>query len=182
MENPDLIYEKGIYDLLEWCDAFLVVSPINWYSVSTEVKALFDRLVCANLTLTHEQAKEIFGEKNIKNPEVTGAAELSGDYKHLLKNHLKGKVASFYVHGNAGADDYMGDKPNVGDENWKPKQAVLPLVYQCRYSEIDAPDDLIEAFDINQGIPYFEANLIMPFEEEFFRRADDLMNRLFQKL
>lgn len=178
MEVPDLMYEKGVYDLLETCDAFLVVTPVHWYSVTTEVKAMFDRLVCANLTLTQEQAKEIFGPKGMKDAEVTGSAELSGKFKHLLKNHLEGKVAAFYVHGNAGADDYTVDKPDTGDEIWPVKNAVMPLVYQCRYSKIDAPDELIEAFDINAGQPYYEANLIMEFESEFFQRMDALLERL----
>lgn len=181
METPDLIYEKGVYDLLENCDAFIVVSPVNWYSVTTEVKALFDRLVCANLTLTQEQAREILGP-NMKNAEATGLAELSGKYKHLLKNHLKGKVAGFYIHGDGGANDYPNGQPPTGDENWGIKNCVMPLVYQCRYSEIEAPDDLIEAFEINKGIPYFEANLLMDYETEFFERMDSLLERLSAKL
>lgn len=178
METPDLIYEEGIYDLLEECDAFVVVSPINWYAVSTQVKALFDRLVCANLTLTVEQAKEILGPDNLKNASVTGPAELSGKYKTLLKNHLAGKVAAFYVHGDNGANDYNGNPPDTGEGNWDPKNAVLPLVYQCRYSEIDAPDSLIQAFYIGQGLPYYEGNLVMKYEEEYFVRMDDLLRNL----
>jgi multimeric flavodoxin WrbA len=178
MKIPDLVYEKRIYDLLEECDGFLVVSPVNWYSVSTEVKALFDRLVCANLTLTKEDAEEIFGKKNIKNPEITGNAELSGKYKHLLKNHLEGKVASFYIHGDDGASDYPEGQPETGENEWEPINSILPIVYQCRYSKIDAPNELIEAFNINKGQPYYLANLIMQYEGEFFERMDNLLDRL----
>ncbi len=178
MEIPDLMYEKDVYDLLEESDGFLVVSPINWYSVTTEVKALFDRLVCANLTLTKEQAEEILGKGNIKNAKLTGEAEISGDYSGLLKNHLKGRVASFYIHGDAGANDYPEGQPWTGENNWDPKQAVMPIVYQCRYSEIDSPDGLIEAFNINKGIPYYAANLLFGYETEFFNRMDSLLERL----
>jgi multimeric flavodoxin WrbA len=55
-DNPDLMYEANIYDRLENCDGFIVVTPIHWYAVSSQVKAMFDRLVCANLTITKEQA------------------------------------------------------------------------------------------------------------------------------
>jgi multimeric flavodoxin WrbA len=55
-KNPDLMYEAKIYDKLEACDGFMVVSPQHWYSVSSQVKTMFDRLVCANLTITREQA------------------------------------------------------------------------------------------------------------------------------
>jgi hypothetical protein len=122
---------------------------------------------------------QIFGE-NAKNAEFTGAAELSGKYNHLLKNHLEGKWAAFYVHGDDGANDYGGKKPQIGDENWDVKDSVMPLVYQCRYSGINCPDDLIEAFYINQGKPYYQANVEMDKEKEFFLRMDSLLNRLIK--
>ena len=174
------MYEAGIYDKLEECDAFLVVAPINWYSVPTQVKAMFDRLVCANLTITQEEAVEIFGQGNIKNSEVTGPAEISGKYRDLLKNHLEGKTAAFYVHGDDGADEES--KTNTGDREWDVVNSVMPLVYQCRYSGIDCPDELVEAFYINKGIPYFEANEEMEYTGEFFERFDSLMNKLMDNL
>jgi multimeric flavodoxin WrbA len=178
LEKKDLMYEAEIYDKLEECDAFLVVSPINWYSVSTQVKAMFDRLVCANLTLTKDEAIEIMGEGNIKNSSITGPTELSGEYDHLLKNHLEGKTAAFYIHGDDGANDYSSDPVEIGDSNWYPVNSIMPLVYQCRYSGINCPDELVEAFYINKGLPYYEANLEMEYEGEFFKRMDGLLNRL----
>jgi multimeric flavodoxin WrbA len=73
-KKPDLMYESLIYDKLEECDGFMVISPIHWYSVSSQVKAMFDRLVCANQTITKEQAVEIFGKGNTKNSKLTGRA------------------------------------------------------------------------------------------------------------
>lgn len=181
-KKPDLMYEADIYTKLEECDAFVIVSPIHWYSVSTQVKAMFDRLVCVNMTITKEQALEIFGEGNIKNSELTGNAEIYGQYKNLLKNHLEGKIAAFYVHGDDGANDYDGNPPYTGDKAWDVKNSVMPLVYQCRYSGILAPDDLVEAFYINQGKSYYEANLDMPNEPEFFLRMETLMDRLLNYL
>jgi multimeric flavodoxin WrbA len=172
---PDLMYEADIYDKLEQCDGFMVVSPIHWYSVSTQVKAMFDRLVCANQTLTQEQAIEILGDGNIKVADITGQAELEGKYKSLLKNHLEGKVAAFLVHGDDGANDYDGNQPYTGDLMWDVRNSVMPLVYQCRYSGINSPDDLVEAFYINKGLDYYEANL-QP-NKELFERADSLMER-----
>ena len=89
-QNPDLMYEEDIYTKLEQCDGFMIISPIHWYSISSQVKAMFDRLVCANLTVTKDQAIEIFGDGNIKTADLTGQAELEGNYKNLLKNHLEG--------------------------------------------------------------------------------------------
>jgi multimeric flavodoxin WrbA len=180
--KTDLMYEADIYDKLEACDGFIVISPIHWYSVSTQVKAMFDRLVCANQTITQEQAVEIFGSGNAKKAELTGNAEIYGQYKHLLKNHLKGKWAAFFVHGDDGANDYDGNPPHTGDKMWDVKNSVMPLVYQCRYSEINCPDDLVEAFYINQGKSYYQANLDMPNESEFFIRMDNLMEKLLNYL
>jgi multimeric flavodoxin WrbA len=177
---PDLMYEADIYDKLEECDGFLVISPIHWYSVSSQVKTMFDRLVCANQTLTKEQAIEILGDGNIKTADITGQAELEGKYKNLLKNHLEGKLASFFVHGDDGANDYDGNQPYTGDLSWDVRNSVMPLVYQCRYSGIDCPDDLVEAFYINKGIDYYEANL-QP-NQELFDRANSLMERIIQRL
>ena len=179
-QSPDLMHDMDVYTKLEQCDGFLVVSPIHWYAVSTQVKAMFDRLVCANLTLTVDQAIRIFGDGNIKTADLTGQAELQGDYKHLLKNHLEGKFASFFVHGDDGANDYDGNQPYTGDLNWDVRNCVMPLVYQCRYSGMNCPDDLVEAFYINRGLDYYEANL-QP-NQELYDRADQLMERFVTRL
>jgi multimeric flavodoxin WrbA len=174
------MYEADIYDKLEQCDAFLIVSPIHWYSVSSQVKAMFDRLVCANLTITKQQAIQFFGEGNIKNAQLTGQSELEGLYKDELRNHLEGKWAAFFAHGDNGANDYDGNQPNTGDISWDVRNSVMPLVYQCRYSMINCPDDLVEAFYINHGLDYYEANL-QP-NDELFQRADSLIDRLVNYL
>lgn len=178
-KNPDLMYEQDVYEKLEMADGFLVITPIHWYSVSTQVKAMFDRLVCANQTITKEQAIELFGEGNIKDSSITGNHELTDQSRHLLKNHLKGKVAAFYAHGDNGASDYKGEEvPYTGEEMWDIKNAVMPLVYQCRYSEMIAPDELIECFYINEGKEYYQANLDFQNTPEFIERAESLIERL----
>lgn len=177
-KKPDLMYEADVYKKLEECDAFLVVTPIHWYSVTSQVKAMFDRLVCANQTITKEEANSLFGKGNIKNSEVTGQAELSGKYKSMVKNHLSGKWAAFYAHGDNGGNDYNGNQPETGDKMWDVKNSIMPLVYQCRYSDINCPDDLVEAFYINEGRGYYESNLEMDENSEFFDRADKLLEKI----
>ena len=44
-DQPDFMSDFDIYQRLQKCDAFIVFSPINWWSVSSQVKAFFDRLV-----------------------------------------------------------------------------------------------------------------------------------------
>lgn len=181
-KKPDLMYDSDIYEKLQKCDAFLVVSPIHWYSVTTQVKAMFDRLVCINQTITVDKAIEIFGDGNIKDSKLTGKAELSGKYDKFLKNHYEGKYASFYIHGDDGATDYNGKKPKTGDDKWDIKSSVMPLVYQCRYSGMECPDDLVEAFYINKNKEYYQANLDFDDTKEFFEKADKLIENILKYL
>jgi hypothetical protein len=156
--------EKGIYEKLEKCDAFIVFTPINWWSVPTQVKALFDRLVCASLTMTDKQAIEEFGEDGVKDISKTRPFTKTKKYKDMVKNHLEGKVGAFYVHGDDGADDYKNrelpdsyKKYDIGNFN-NPLNTIKPIIWQCRYMGIDVPDELVEAFYMNEGISYSDAN------------------------
>lgn len=183
LKKPDLLYELDVYKLLKEYDGFLIFSPIHWYSLSSQIKLLFDRLVCINQTLTIEDAKKIMG-KNIKNHEVTGKLAISGKYNNMLRNHLEGKVAGFYIHGDDGANDYqdkeLPESYDVIDDGYKlnPKNAAMPFILQLKYSGVYVPDELIQAFYINRGINYYSANLNFKKEKEFFNRADNLIENL----
>jgi len=112
---PDVMHDQDIYEKLERADGFLVISPVHWYSVSSQVKAMFDRLVCANLTLSREDADELL--ENKKDPEETRPAEKAGASDDKLRNWLEGKVGAFLVHGDNGANDY----------DWGRRQAALEV-------------------------------------------------------
>lgn len=189
-DTPDFMSDFDIYQRLQKCDAFIVFSPINWWSVSSQVKAFFDRLVCASLTLDYNQAKELLGEKNLKNSKKTKELEQSEDFKKLIKNHLEGKVAGFYVHGDEGANDYVDYKKPKTMIDYdvtkcgEPINAILPIVYQCRYMAIDAPDELVEAFTMNENISYAKANDKMNDSKLQFavKKARDLIKKTFDYL
>ena len=188
-KKPDLMKEMDVYGLLKECDAFLVFSPIHWHSLTSQVKALFDRLVCINQTLTVEDAVNIMGEGNIKNEEITGKLARSGKYDGLLRNHLEGKVCGFYAHGDDGADDYEGKElPEsysdvLSDPFSKdPKSSVTPFVLQMKYSGVFVPDQLIQAFHMNKGIDYNTANKTLNKNSEPFDRADLLIENLMNYL
>lgn len=183
--KPDLLHDEFVYERMEKSDGFLVFSPIHWHAPTTQVKSLFDRLVCANMTLTKQDAISIMGKSNIKNPKITGEFSINGEFDDLLKNHLEGKVAGFYIHGDMGANDYSGIKKpksfNGKEElEWfgDAKSIIMPIVLQCKYSGIIVPDELIEAFYTNKGKPYWEANLEFDKNKEFFERADKLIENL----
>ena len=187
--KPDLLKELDVYTKLQECDAFLIVSPIHWHALSSQIKTLFDRLVCVNETLTIDDAKKLMGDDNIKDSEITGKFARSGKYDSMLRNHLEGKVAAFYVHGDNGADDYEGKEypqsyQDVLDDGFgnNPKATVMPYVMQLKYSGIFVPDELIEAFYINEGVNYNLANKNFNKEKDFFDRADHLLENLLTYL
>jgi multimeric flavodoxin WrbA len=70
----------------------MIVTPVNWYQVTSPLKLMMDRLVCADggnpdPTRTHG-----------KNAELAKSIELEGwDYPR----HLEGRMFSVVVHGDA---------------------------------------------------------------------------------
>jgi multimeric flavodoxin WrbA len=188
-KQPDLLKELDVYELLQESDAFLIFAPIHWHSLPSQIKLLFDRLVCVNLTLTVDDAKKLMGDGNIKNSDITGKFSKSGRHDNLLRNHLEGKVAGFYVHGDDGASDYSNKElPESYNDvlndpfSKDPKQTILPFILQLKYSGIFVPDELIQAFYINKGLDYYTANKKFNKESEFFERADLLIDNVLNYL
>ena len=185
---PDLLHELDVYKLLQECDAFIVVSPIHWHSLTTQIKSLFDRLVCINLTMDVWDAINVIGREGIKDPKVTGKLSKDKKYNSLLRNHLEGKVAGFYVHGDNGADDYsdreLPPSYDVMDDGFQnnPKNVVMPFINQLKYSGVYVPDELVQAFYTNKGVDYYTANLTVMKNRELFERADELMDNLLNYL
>ena len=185
---PDLLHELDVYKLLQDSDAFIIVSPIHWHSLTTQIKSLFDRLVCINLTMDVWNAINVIGRDGIKDPKVTGKLAKTKKYNSLLRNHLEGKVAGFYVHGDNGADDYIDrelppsyDVMDDGFQN-NPKNVVMPFINQLKYSGVYVPDELVQAFYTNKGVDYYTANLTVMKNRELFERADTLLDNLLNYL
>ena len=129
------------------------------------------------------------GLYNIKDTEITGKFARSGKYDNMLRNHLEGKVAAFYAHGDDGADDYDGKElpesyQDVIDDGFSnnPKSTVMPYVMQLKYSGVFVPDQLIQAFYLNKGVNYNIANKTFDKTQEFFDRADYLLDNLLTYL
>lgn len=197
-EPKDFMHQNDVYKKLEECDGFFVLTPINWSSCSSVVKSFFDRLVCASLSITTEEAKEIFGEEDIKNSKKTREAEKSGKYNEMLKNHLEGKVAGFFAHGNDGGADYLEFakkktktlpvmpqsmieyERNHGKEDIK--KILDPLVRQCVYSGIIVPDNCIKVEIYGFGISYSEVNDLFEKEKILYSSARDTFENFVLKL
>jgi multimeric flavodoxin WrbA len=191
---PDFMHNEQIYDRLKAADGMLVLSPVHWYSVTSVLKSFFDRLVCANLTLTVDLAEQLaIGKDSVK----SRAAEKSGEFNHLLKNHFAGKYAAFLAHGDDGGVDY---REFSDDDNWHssmppslkafmlgdtegavnhPRNAVMPLAWQCRYSGINVPDDLVVGFHATSGIGHAEAmDLAKENLDDYYHTGLTLFQRL----
>ena len=170
-QPKDLMHEQDVYKKLEECDAFFVLTPINWSSCSSVVKSFFDRLVCASLTITAEQAEELM-EGEVKSAKISRELEKSGKYSRLLKNHLEGKRAAFFAHGNMGGSDYReiakdGKGPpepeslqEYEERHGKENQSNVlePLVRQCVYSGIHVSEECVKVVTYGEGISYSEVN------------------------
>jgi multimeric flavodoxin WrbA len=181
-DPKDLMHRENVYGKLEDCDGLFVITPINWSACSSVVKSFFDRLVCANLTVTADEADELM-DGDVKNSKKSRELERSGKYNGMLKNHLEGKRAGFFGHGNGGGADYLEltiDKKKmlplmpeslVEYESKHGKEDVSklldPLVRQCVYSGIRVDDCCVRVVTYGTGLSYGEAN-------DTFNREDDL--------
>jgi hypothetical protein len=79
--------------------------------------------------------------------------EHSAKWKELSVNHLEGRTAAFFCYGDRGGDELdESGRPLIlehrawFDPRYEPfedmRNAVAPLVWQCRYSGVQVPDDL----------------------------------------
>lgn len=196
-DPKDLMHEQDVYKKLEGSDGFFVITPINWSSCSSVVKSFFDRLVCASLSITSEQAESLL-EGDVKNASKTRAMEKSGKYQTLLKNHLEGKVAGFFAHGNGGGSDYKEFAKNKkillpvipeSLEEYEEKHGkedvskfLDPLVRQCVYSGIFVPDDCVKVVTYGFGISYGEVNDLFEKENKLIKEASGVFGSFLRRL
>lgn len=182
---PDLMHDDKVYERLEKADGFAIYTPVHWYACSTQIKAMFDRLVCCNLTLSVDVAKRLTND-DIKNPKKTIELEQSGKYDILKRNHLEGKVGAFFIHGNDGANDYKKKTYPLAMADTKhyitTKEAIMPIVLQCRYSGIFVPDHLIEAVSFGYDEPYSTSNKEIEKNKKIIDKSIDLLNKLADEI
>lgn len=159
--EPDLMWELDLYARLDLADAWAIIGPVNWYAPTSNLKLMFDRLVCMNGGNPREDLIEH------KNPELAIALEHSPWWEELSQNHLEGRTAGFFCYGDGGGDE-LDDTgrpkilrhPSYFDPEEEPfddmRQTHAPLVWQCRYSGIEVPDELWRYVEFGQGRSYSE--------------------------
>lgn len=160
-DEPDLLWDLDLYARLDLADAWAIIGPVNWYAPTSNLKLMFDRLVCMNGGNPRE---DLIGHKN---PELAMRLEQTPEWDDLSLNHLEGRTAAFFCYSDAGADemDASGRPRKLRHGDWfdpesepfeEMRNAYAPLVWQCRYSGIEAPDGLWSHGLTGEGLPYSE--------------------------
>jgi hypothetical protein len=136
--------------------------------------------------LTAEDAKKVLGKDNLKNSEVTRSLAKSGKHDDLLKNHLEGKFAAFFMQGDNGADDYTDiEKPDSYVEYMKgktiksdPISSIEPIVKQLVYSGIHVKEGCVDGLISGFGTDYptNDDNL----EQELLKRSRNVVDNLIK--
>jgi hypothetical protein len=158
---PDLMWDLDLYARLDLADAWAIIGPVNWYGPTSNLKAMFDRLICMN---GGNPKEELIGHKD---PARAIALEQSPEWEALSQNHLEGRSAGFFCYGDGGGDELLKSgrprilrHPKYFDPELEPfddmRDTYAPLVWQCRYSGIEVPDELWQFIEFGRGKPYSE--------------------------
>jgi multimeric flavodoxin WrbA len=182
--EPDLMWELDLYSRLDLADAWAFIAPVNWYGPTTNMKAMFDRLVCMNGGNPREDLIDH------KDPEKAIALEHSPLWEELSVNHLEGRTAAFFCYGDGGGDelDQSGRPkilrhPEYFDPEKEPfeheRDAYAPLVWQCRYGGIEVPDQLWKFHEMGRGRKYSEnqAEHLIDDRERTFEVFDEWVDQ-----
>jgi hypothetical protein len=157
--EPDLIWNLDLYARLDLADAWAILGPVNWYGPTSNLKLMFDRLVCMNGGNPREDLIEH------KDPEKAMDLQHSPQWEELSVNHLEGRTAAFFCYGDGGADelDPEGRPYKLRHKQWfdpehepfeNDRDAYAPLVWQSRYSGIEVPDHLWQYCEFGNGRKY----------------------------
>jgi multimeric flavodoxin WrbA len=183
-DEPDLMWDLDLYGRLDLADAWAIIGPVNWYAPSSNLKLMFDRLVCMNGGNPREELIEH------KNPELAQQLERSEQWHELSLNHLEGRSAAFFCYGDAGADEIAPDgRPlklrhrEYFDPAREPfeheRDAYAPLVWQCRFGGVEVPDALWRHAEFGAGKPY-GANQAEHIPGEAWQALDDWTDALVE--
>lgn len=156
------MWDLDMYSRLDQADAWAILGPVNWYGPTSNLKLMFDRLVCMNGGNPREELIDH------KNPELAMKLEHSEEWKNLSLNHLEGRTAGFFCYGDGGGDEIdPSGRPKILNhkEYFNPqhepfeniRDAYAPLVWQCRYGGIEVPDHLWRYLEFGNGKKYSDS-------------------------
>jgi hypothetical protein len=156
-KEPDLMWELDMYARLDLADAWAIIGPINWYAPTSNLKLMFDRLVCMN---GGNPAEDTIKHKD---PELAMKLEHSREWQAMSLNHLEGRTAGFFCYGDGGGNELeQTGRPKLLQDPHKhyfdPEQepfanerdSYAPLVWQCRYGGVEVPERKSRAWKISR--------------------------------
>jgi multimeric flavodoxin WrbA len=190
--QPDLMWDLDIYGRLARSDAWAFIGPMNWYAPTTGFKLLFDRLVCMN---GGNPRPDLIDKKDTLKAQALERSEL---WQELSRNHLEGRTAAFFTYGDDGGPDIGEDgvpkliRPehkawfDPAREPYNGKDAYLAyqsLVWQCRYSGVEAPDTLWDCAQFGVGKFYADDQADdMAQETDGLKRFDAWIERFISHI
>jgi hypothetical protein len=192
-KEPDLMWDLDLYARLDLADAWAIIGPVNWYAPTSNLKLMFDRLVCMNGGNPREELIEH------KNPELAVALEHTPEWDALSLNHLEGRTAGFFCYGDGGGDELDPEgRPKLlkhahkhyFDPEQEPfendRDSYAPLVWQCRYGGIEVPDELWTYVEFGKNEKYSDnqaehlprhGNALVELEEWTARFAEFVLRK-----
>jgi hypothetical protein len=176
--EPDLMWNLDLYARLDLADAWAIIGPHYWYNITSNLKLMFDRLVCANGGNPREELIDH------KDPEKAMELERSPEWEGLSLNHLEGRTAGFFCYTDHGANEMDEDgRPkklrhkHYFDPEAEPfeddRDAYQSLVWQCRYSGVEVPDELWASGSTGEGRPYADNQAEDMVREDVFMAGFD---------
>ncbi|MGH9941894.1 MAG: LAGLIDADG family homing endonuclease [Pyrinomonadaceae bacterium] len=181
--EPDLMWDLDLYSRLDLADAWAIIGPVNWYAPTSNLKLMFDRLVCMNGGNPREELIEH------KDAELAKQLEHSEEWEALSLNHLEGRTAGFFCYGDGGGDelDETG-RPKIlrhkeyFDPDEEPfeqmRDTYAPLVWQCRYGGVEVPDHLWRYVEFGRDKKYSDNQAEhMATETDVFKDFDEWTDR-----
>jgi len=180
-KEPDLMWDLDLYSRLDLADAWAIIGPINWYGPTSNLKLMFDRLVCMNGGNPKEELIEH------KNPELAMKLDHSAEWEELSLNHLEGRTAGFFCYGDGGGDELdatgrprLLQHPGYFDPREEPandRDLYSPLVWQCRYGGIEVPSLLWRYVKFGDGKKYSDNQAEdIASEPHVYKEFDDWTN------
>src|SRR5256714_8530549 len=179
-KEPDLMWALVMNAQLDLADAWAIIGPINWYAPTSNLKLMFDRLVCMNGGNPREDTIKH------KDPELAMQLERSPKWKTMSLNHLEGRTAAFFCYGDAGGNELDSTgRPKLLNEAHKDyfdpekepfeneRNSYAPLVWQCRYAAVEAPDALWQYVEFGKNEVYSDNQAEdLPRRENVFAAID----------
>ena len=184
-KEPDLMWDLDMYARLDLADAWAIIGPVNWYATTSNLKLMFDRLVCMNGGNPREKTIKH------KDPELAMKLEDSPDWQAMSLNHLEGRTAAFFCYGDGGGNELDSTgRPKLLNHAHKhyfepdqepfenDRDSYAPLVWQCRYGGVEVPDGLWQYVEFGKNEAYSDNQAEdLPRHKEVFPELDAWTDR-----